>query len=627
MISPLSPFDDIGASCNGQRRQVRKELPKAICALNEAIEEELQASIAHEKTAVVVSDKALAQEISAEIGASEEACTDGAAQNLGIDFMPGRKRAEHGQNSKWKRRLLQAKLRKARIRQVKERLKKGKQRLQRIFWTGVKPALGYGASVNGVSAAELHKIRQTLLAGTPPFARGSSLTTKLSIVGDPAWQIAVAPITAWAGEVWRAVTETEGPHMTCPQLSRAHRAEEENAARKGKPRTWRTSTGPVAACKLSLARLGWKMKNAFVLIDERGDEIVMTQNSPALVAELLKQGGQRQIERKLARKLGGEAFQGRRAYTGVAATLVGKKQQDPRRNGNKNIIRNLACDAIWTNKRAKEAGLPIDSLCALCEKEEDTIKHRLWNCRCEAATKARYEARIPKWFLETARRAKEDDPLYCKGFFPHPADVFPRPALDAATWCEGPGGQQIDGKTTYFQGSLFADGSCTRHAVAEFSRAAFAIVEVDTEGAPANNFLGVVSPPLPQTPQAAEFLGYGVATQLVDKKVRENTLYDDCLNVVKAVAKPIAKRLSPAARYAGILRSALQFDREGSLKVEKVQAHQEESGEKSEAENFLIKGNNAADTAAKRALSLHPAFPQDAENNATSPRRLGLQNG
>ena len=200
------------------------------------------------------------------------------------------------------------------------------------------------------------------------------------------------------------------------------------------------------------------MKNAFTLVDERGDEIVMTQNSPALVVELLKQGGKRQIERKLAQKLGGEAFQGRRVYTGVAATLAGKNSKTLDATG-KSIVRNLACDAIWTKKRANEAGFQTDCVCDLCGKDEDTIKHRLWSCRCEAVTKARAEARIPKWFLEIARRAKEDDPLYCRGFFPHPADVFPRPALDSATWLEGPDGQQFDVKEAFFCGSLFADGS------------------------------------------------------------------------------------------------------------------------------------------------------------------------
>eukprot|EP00959_Pyramimonas_sp_CCMP1952_P373117 7814005-Pyramimonas_sp.AAC.1 len=43
-------------------------------------------------------------------------------------------------------------------------------------------------------------------------------------------------------------------------------------------------------------------------------------------------------------------------------------------------LESLACGAIWTGQRCKDAGYKIDGKCPRCSKAADTIKHRIHEC-------------------------------------------------------------------------------------------------------------------------------------------------------------------------------------------------------------------------------------------------------
>ena len=61
------------------------------------------------------------------------------------------------------------------------------------------------------------------------------------------------------------------------------------------------------------------------------------------------------------------------------------------------------------------------------------------------------------------------------------------------------------------RGSVFIDGSCTRHPVKDLCRASFAVVMVNSGGIPVISVLAPVWSHLPQTPQAAEYCAYAGA--------------------------------------------------------------------------------------------------------------------
>jgi hypothetical protein len=111
-----------------------------------------------------------------------------------------------------------AKERRGRLKLVRKRMG-GTSKLGRFFLAGAKPTLAYGTSVSGVTPTELLTIRRTLAAAKGPHAQGTSLTHKLALNGDDAWNIAVAPALAWAADVWRSPGKgCIAPHFSASDL-------------------------------------------------------------------------------------------------------------------------------------------------------------------------------------------------------------------------------------------------------------------------------------------------------------------------------------------------------------------------------------------------------------------------
>jgi len=178
---------------------------------------------------------------------------------------------------------------------VKVRSRLGhKHRIGRFFLTGARPAAEYGAAVTGICPTELLAMRRHFAKAHSPFAQGTSLSHKLALRGDDAWRAALAPAIAWAQETWRAVTGDSSPHFSIKELAVMWHG-------IGRPTSleWSASRGPVAAMHLSLRYIDWEMKEPFVLSTDRGDRIVLTANSPGMVAKLMRDAMQRKHERML----------------------------------------------------------------------------------------------------------------------------------------------------------------------------------------------------------------------------------------------------------------------------------------------------------------------------------------
>ena len=147
----------------------------------------------------------------------------------------------------------------------------------RIYATGMGPAATYGAEVNGISDAELLRLRRLAGAAMRPKVQGRSLSMLLLLNRDPTWRANCAPFLQYSKEAWRAWTQTG--HEGCLSLQRLRYLWERGVTGKngfstlisptGK-RRWGRVRGPMGAMLLTLHRLGWRMEDAMTVIDDLG---------------------------------------------------------------------------------------------------------------------------------------------------------------------------------------------------------------------------------------------------------------------------------------------------------------------------------------------------------------------
>ncbi len=175
------------------------------------------------------------------------------------------------------------------------------------------------------------------------------------------------------------------------------------------------------------------------------------------------------------------------------------------------------------------------------------------------------------------------------------------------------GALQADGDLTGISGRAYVDGSCTAPLVRGMARASCAIVQTDGEGTPSKILRVPVPRHLPQTAQAAEFLGLGLA---VDKLVGDTIITGDCLNVVRAANGAGRDPLGHNKVYAGIVMAmfAQPDKKRWAGTVQWTKAHRVVTGREPPDVLRDIKGNAAADAAAKSAVALHPALGALAES-------------
>ncbi len=156
------------------------------------------------------------------------------------------------------------------------------------------------------------------------------------------------------------------------------------------------------------------------------------------------------------------------------------------------------------------------------------------------------------------------------------------------------------------RGRLFSDGSCTTNLFPELRRAATAIVQRRPDGGRGWTIQCTVPPPLPQTPQAAEFAALGLI-QRFSHPTDAADVAIDCLGVVRAYNGPVAAAVRHSRPYAAIMREALaDVAWRRRTTVRKVRAHLNPEAAEDEAERNDAVDNGVADAAAKEAVGFHP---------------------
>ncbi len=185
---------------------------------------------------------------------------------LGVDYAAGRRAPQATRRA----RRFAARKRQPKIRGI---AKKG-GRVAKVVRGGLVTSVGYGARCVGVSNTDLREIRRYMGAALPGGGGWRSLTLRLALGGDePAKGLAVAPLVAWAEEIW-------GGEVDQRIMQKAWLAQMVKQAGRPLEEVWREVRGPAAATVASVRRLGWTMPSPWAICSPEGQLWDMRQEGP-----------------------------------------------------------------------------------------------------------------------------------------------------------------------------------------------------------------------------------------------------------------------------------------------------------------------------------------------------------
>ncbi len=611
--------DDITLSAIGPPSTVIRDITAARRDLA-TVMEGLSCRFAEDKTAITATTRRLASSVAAALGLTTAIASTPCI--LGVDNVAGARRSRLRAQSKKAARLRSALARRSRLDRLRRALG---TKVQRIFRTGVLPAAAYDAPIWGVSDSEVARLRRLAAAVMSPRARGRSLAMTHLWHGMPTAEVEVAPALQYAKMIWTAATRKEDAaarNSSLTDLRRqwdaaqvkfgplAQRALDERKADGTLPpkvaRTiWGQVQGPIAAAAISLARIGWRFTSAFELEDPHGSTHTLTTTSPALLRDLLKHATRDAAERKVGASLAAQhpSFEGRRACLDLAITASRPGRKVNRQQSA--AFRAVACGAVWTASVAQARGYATDGLCTLCKRARDTVRHRVYECD---HTRDAVAASVPRWFWDEATRTGAHAPFWVTAIMPHPADTAPLPRADVHCQVQHHTDEArqaaTDANRTDISGRVYIDGSAYPSVIRGMARAAGSIIMTNEEGHPVKTIQLPVPRGLPQTSQAAENLVLAVACSFARGPAQ---MIGDCMSVVRMFAAPAARALAPARKYAGLMLTTFADPaRRRSIAVRWVKAHRSAESAESPEDAADIRGNTAADEAAKEAVEIHP---------------------
>jgi hypothetical protein len=557
-------IDDEFLGFLARRCNVVKEVKEAVLRFEELFEEDMQCKLAYTKITSTATCPVVAKAITSALGklAGQAGTTCDAVPNLGIDLhMPGRRGKLP---TKRRQRFAKAKRLRTRYGRIRRWLRRGKQRVCRLFHGQLKAATAYGAAVNGFDDGEISSLRSTLLSESPPRQQGVSLTLRLAVLGDPAWKEALAPARTWARLVWSSLT---APLLGMPTTGELMRMWNASAKRVNDETTWSNSLGPMARVQLCLRRIGWHCISFAQWEDQYGHVVNLGLSSPALIDQFMEQAMQRAMDYAAAAKLGKDQFQ-ERVCTDQIRQMCKSKRFTP---WEKYVAVAAPCRALRCRNDLIAMGYQVPAWCPLCEKEEDSLYHRAYECAHPDAVQARRGTPVE---LLDAARAEPQLLCWTTGHFAHPEchPHFEQPTQWGSIECTDLHGRQLQFDEHHFvHPMVFPDGSAYRHVVPELSRAAWAIVFANDNYEVEAILKGPVWARLGQTSQTAEHVACAIANQTV---VVPCTAYTDCLSVVATCKLPCADQLRGNKLHAGIRKLAIQDENFANLaSVRHVKAH------------------------------------------------------
>ncbi len=458
---------------------------------------------------------------------------------------------------------------------------------------GILPAIAFGNEVHGMDDVELWRVRRLVGRARTPNTRGTSLTLKLMLEGDPGVKAAEGPILHWAAAAWRAVGPKAAKRPRDPTIGALTSGMNEALKTAAGGYDWKQVGGPAMAMLLTCLRIGWNVLSAFRITDERGSEWDFGTVGPSEFRSLIARAVNREASKRMAEKLGREDLSDG-IWVAPVRTALNDRSLSPEARSS---LRRAFCSGDWSTDRRFAAGLTPERRCRCGALVDDTY-HRVWECsdldelRLHHTTEAMRAA---------AAGAARDDLLWTRGIIAEPWKNLIPPRDDHAETVYPEGAVLWDSPGS----GCYIDGSALHPTHPEARRAGWSVLELAVDGTVAAAVFGHVPHGLSsgQAAAAGEMHAARRALELWPGLHKFYTDYQACADGVESGGVIDNPRRCNAAAWRAISR-ALDGN---AVEAVKVKAHKSLAAAEAEGEEALHhkRGNDAADAFAKRGAAAH----------------------
>ncbi len=588
-------IDDAELQAVGQGRSVARDLAAAALDLAEVLSD-IGYALADDKAVVITSHETVTSEIirlTRGLAGKEQKV----AEKLGVEYTAGRRRPRIGGPRRARlRKQLARKLRIARFRKLG-----GAARA--VAARGQIPAATYGGDVNGISDAELYRLRGMMGRATAPSSRGSYTLLKLMLTEDPALRANANIIGRWSAVAWRNAgpqSQRKGNEPGADVLRAAMAAaisdEKQNPG-------WEGVRGPAGATVRTARRIGWEFKDAYQVADELGCTIDFGVMDPRAVRDRVRQATEAATARQVARH---EAMP--QLKDGIWAAPIRSALRSTRMTpAAKACLRRTFAGGYWSGARRAAAGM-LDNPGCDCGAPIDDTHHRLYECpRSQPAR----DALLCDRHLALARSAARGHPMWTRCLARNPAGELPQASTaHDEYWYFA---DDVEDRTHALGGNIFIDGSALFPTCAPARRAGWTALDLKEDGTVRAAVYGPV--PLDISPNqaasAGELHSLRRGAELACGPSRIFTDYQSAADGARRGPDiTTCHKTATASAWRGYWRAA-----EGAeIEVVKVAAHRTMRSvreDEDDAEALLKKlGNDAADAFAKRGAAAHHSAAQ-----------------
>ncbi len=588
-------IDDAELQAVGQGKSVARDLAAAALDLAEVLNE-VGYALADDKAVVITSHETVTSEIirlTRGLAGKEQKV----AEKLGVEYTAGRRRPRVGGPRRARlRKQLARKVRIARFRKLG-----GAARV--VAARGQIPAATYGGDVNGISDAELYRLRGMMGRATAPSSRGSYTLLKLMLTEDPAVRANSNIIGRWSAVAWRNAgpqSQRKGNEPGADVLRAAMAAaisdERQNPG-------WDGARGPAGATVRTARRIGWEFKDAFRVVDELGCIIDFGVMDPRAVRDRVRQATDAATARQIARH---EAMP--QLEDGIWAAPIRSALRSARMSpAAKACLRRTFAGGYWSGARRAAAGMLGDPGCD-CGAPLDDTHHRLYEC---PRSKPARDALLCDRHLALAQSAERGHPMWTRCLVRNPAGELPKASTaHDEYWYFADG---VEDRAHALSGNIFIDGSALFPKCAPARRAGWTALDLKEDGTVRAAVYGPV--PLDISPNqaasAGELHGLRRGAELACGPSRIFTDYQSAADGARRGPDlTTCHKTATASAWRGYWRAA-----EGAeIEVVKVAAHRTMRSvreDEDDAEALLKKrGNDAADAFAKKGAAAHHSAAQ-----------------
>jgi len=574
-------IDDYGLGIEGCNDDV--VFSKTVTAadlLQKTLEDDLQLSIACNKSQVVASSTSLAKRVRRYLG-HLGGCGIESANNLGIDFclrarkLPVRRR-------RWHKFTL-------RMRKVRAIARRNRKAAVHILSTGLNPGLVYGGQVYGFSNREIRQLLRADACAHGMHHAGINLRKAAIINNSTVLPILLGPVHVWHSIVWQA-----GMGIGRTGMLALLRLAWEGVA-KNPPRNQSQVMGGSSASWMCVRMIGWTWPAPFELMSDTGERYNMFKFSPKQLQTIL-------VEALSKRWLHDDKHAVWHQMPVSVDPLKKFLRLGHVTDLAKTCLRIWASGGWWSPKRKFLAKLGMDDgSCPKCGAHMAGIEHIVFSCPAtrQAVQHLDFAPLIVYFNADPVGKA-----AFKSGLIIDPSSFGPGPASDdAMEFWSAKHGDVFD--ASIFDGEIYIDGSGSNWANGFVKRATWSVVKMNDDCSSVVGWArGPVWRELPQSSGVAEWCALAAASQLAQNQIHVVT---DYANIERGFREP-HRVCSARNSCSGIAREA--FFGKGRDKLSAVswtKAHRDLQALQGEQKRQAL-GNRMADIVAKAAMSCHPQW-------------------